>query len=33
MQASLATPAGQAPGADVPNFASGGAKVLIAAID
>jgi uncharacterized protein (TIGR02118 family) len=33
MQASLATPAGQAPGADVPNFATGGATVLIAAVD
>jgi uncharacterized protein (TIGR02118 family) len=33
MQASLATPEGQAPGADVPNFATGGATVLIAAID
>jgi uncharacterized protein (TIGR02118 family) len=33
MQASLATPEGQAPGADVPNYATGGATVLIAAID
>jgi uncharacterized protein (TIGR02118 family) len=33
MQESMATPAGQAPGADVPNFATGGATVLIAAID
>ena len=33
MQASLATPEGQAPGADVPNFTSGEVKVLIAAID
>jgi uncharacterized protein (TIGR02118 family) len=33
MQASLATPAGQAPGDDVPNFATGGATVLIAAVD
>ena len=33
MQESLATPAGRAPGEDVPNFATGGAQVLIAAID
>jgi uncharacterized protein (TIGR02118 family) len=33
MQASLATPEGRAPSEDVPNFATGGATVLIAAID
>lgn len=33
MQEALATPEGRAPGDDVPNFAAGGAKVLIAAID
>jgi uncharacterized protein (TIGR02118 family) len=33
LAASLATPAGRAPGEDVPNYATGGATVLIAAID
>ena len=33
LEASRATPEGRAPGDDVPNFATGGATVLIAAID
>jgi uncharacterized protein (TIGR02118 family) len=33
LQASLATPEGRAPGEDVPNYASGGATVLIAVVD
>jgi uncharacterized protein (TIGR02118 family) len=33
LQASWATPEGRAPGEDVPNYATGGATVLIAAID
>jgi len=33
LEAARATPEGRAPGDDVPNFATGGATVLIAAID
>ena len=33
LQASLATPEGRAPGEDVPNYATGGATVLIAVVD
>ncbi len=33
LQASRATPEGRAPGEDVPNYATGGATVLIAVVD
>lgn len=33
LQASMATPEGRAPGEDVPNYATGGATVLITALD
>jgi hypothetical protein len=33
LQASRATPEGRAPGEDVPNYATGGATVLIAEVD
>jgi len=33
LQASMATPEGRAPAEDVPNYATGGATVLIAALD
>ena len=33
LQASMATPEGRAPGEDVPNYATGGATVLIAVVN